>query len=81
MKGEKFKSEKLVKTNFQIISNNRVNVQLLLLLSKIRTLIRSKDKAILTIDLDNSNGELTFEFTVNDNEIESIRIDDNNFQI
>ena len=78
---DQFKS-KCIETNFKIISNNRVNVQLLLLLSKIRSIIRAKDSGILTLDINNKNGELSFEFIVNGHEFDSaFRIDDNDFQI
>lgn len=71
---------KCVKTNFEIISNNKVNVELLLLLTKIRSVIYAKDKATLTVNIDNTDDSLSFNFSVNNNEVESIKLN-NEFNI
>ena len=70
-----------VESNFKVIGNPSVNTQLLLILAKMRQIINAKEKAILTIDIDNSHGESVFEFTCNDNEIGPIRIDNTKFII
>lgn len=66
---------KCVKTEFEIIANNKINVELLLLLSKIRSIIKAKSKDTLTINVDNTDDSLSFEFTVNNNEIDNIKVD------
>lgn len=71
---------KCVETNFKIIANNRVNVELLLLLNRLRTLIHKKDKAVITLNVDNTDGDLSFEFTANNNEIDPIKLE-NEFNI
>jgi hypothetical protein len=71
---------KCVKTNFEIISNNKVNVELLLLLTKIRSVIYAKDKATLTVNVDNTDDSLSFNFSVNNNEVEPIKLN-NEFNI
>lgn len=71
---------KCVKTNFEIISNNKVNVELLLLLTKIRSVIYAKDKATLTVNVDNTDDSLSFNFSVNNNEVDPIKLD-NEFNI
>lgn len=71
---------KCVETNFKLIANNRVNIEMLLLFNRIRTLIHNKDKATLTVNIDNTENLLAFEFTVNGNEIDKMKID-NEFNI
>lgn len=71
---------KCVKTNFEIISNNKVNVELLLLLTKIRSVIYAKDKATLTVNVDNTDDSLSFNFSVNNNEVDPIKLN-NEFNI
>lgn len=71
---------KCVKTNFEIISNNKINVELLLLLTKIRSVIYAKDKATLTVNVDNTDDSLSFNFSVNNNEVDPIKLN-NEFNI
>lgn len=71
---------KCVKTNFEIISNNKVNVELLLLLTKIRSVVYAKDKATLTVNVDNTDDSLSFNFSVNNHEVDPIKLN-NEFNI
>lgn len=67
---------KCVETNFKVIGNTRINVELLLLLTKLRTIINTKSKGTLTINVDNTDDSLSFNFTVNDNEFDPIKLND-----
>lgn len=68
-------TSKCVETNFKVIANNKINVELLLLLSKIRSTIAAKEKATLTINIDNIDDSLSMNFVVNGNEIDPIKLD------
>lgn len=64
-----------VESNFRVIANHKINVELMLLLNKIRAVVYAKDKATITINVDNTDDSLSFNFVVNGNEIEPIKTD------
>lgn len=66
---------KCVETNFKVIANSKLNVELLLIMNKIRSVISAKSKAELTIKVDNTDDSLSFNFVVNGNEIDTIKLD------
>jgi hypothetical protein len=75
------KSNGTIETNIKLLSKNRVNIELTLLLDKIRTIIAQNKKETLTLNVDNTSKLLTFNFLINDNEIESIPTDRSEFNI
>jgi len=75
------KSNGTIETNIKLLSKNRVNIELTLLLDKIRTIIAQNKKETLTLNVDNTSKLLTFNFLINDNEIESISTDRSEFNI
>lgn len=64
----------VIETNIKLISKNRANIELTLLLDKIRSIVASKGKETLTIDVDNTTGNLMFEFLINDNELQTYNL-------
>ena len=75
------KSNGTIETNIKLLSKNRVNIELALLLDKIRSIIAQNGKETLTLNVDNTSKLLTFNFLINDNEIESLPLDRNEFSI
>lgn len=75
------KSNGTIETNIKILSKNRVNIELALLLDKIRSIIAQNRSETLTLNVDNTSKLLTFNFLINDNEIESFPENRNEFNI
>lgn len=75
------KSNGTIETNIKILSKNRVNIELALLLDKIRSIIAQNRSETLTLNVDNTSKLLTFNFLINDNEIESLPENRNEFNI
>lgn len=75
------KSNGTIETNIKILSKNRVNIELALLLDKIRSIIAQNRSETLTLNIDNTSKLLTFNFLINDNEIESLPENRNEFNI
>lgn len=63
------KNDGIIETNIKLHSKNRVNIELALLLDKIRSVIAARGKETLTVNIDNTSGLLMFEFLINDNEV------------
>ena len=63
------KSDGVIETNIKLHSKNRTGIELALLLDKIRSVVAVKGKETLTIDIDNTTGNLVFEFLINENEM------------
>lgn len=74
------RSNGTIETNIKLISKNRTGIELALLLDKIRSVIATKGKETLTIDIDNTTGSLVFEFLINENEVQTYNLK-NNFTI
>ena len=64
------KNNGVIETNIKLISKNRANIELTLLLDKIRSIVARKSKETLTVNVDNTSGTLVFEFLINDNEVQ-----------
>ena len=64
------KNNGVIETNIKLISKNRANIELTLLLDKIRSIVVRQAKETLTVNVDNTSGTLVFEFLVNDNEVQ-----------
>ena len=75
------KSNGTIETNIKILSKNRVNIELALLLDKIRSIIAQNRSETLTLNVDNTSKLLTFNFLINDNDIESLPENRNEFNI
>lgn len=74
------KSNGTIETNIKLISKNRTGIELVLLLDKIRSIIATRGKETLTINVDNTTGTLVFEFLINENEVQTYNLK-NNFTI
>jgi len=74
------RSNGTIETNIKLISKNRTGIELALLLDKIRSVIATKGKETLTINIDNTTGSLVFEFLINENEVQTYNLK-NNFTI
>ena len=61
-----------IETNIKLFSKNRVNIELMMLLDRIRTIVARKEKTTLTINVDNTSDFLTFDFLINSNEIDPL---------
>lgn len=68
------KSNGVIETNIKLISKNRVNIELALLLDKIRSVVAQKKKETLTVTVDNTADNLVFEFLINDNELQTYNL-------
>ena len=68
------KSNGTIETNIKLISKNRTGIEVALLLDKIRSIIATKGKERLTIDVDNTTGTLVFEFLINENEVQTYNL-------
>jgi hypothetical protein len=68
------KSDGIIETNIKLHSKNRVNIELALLLDKIRSVVAQKKKETLTVTVDNTAGNLVFEFLINDNELQTYNL-------
>lgn len=75
------KPNSTIETNIKLLSKNRVNIELVMLLDKIRDIISQNKKETLTLNVDNTSKLLTFNFLVNDNEIEQIPQEKTEFNI
>lgn len=65
------KSNGVIETNIKLISKNMANIELTLLLDKIRSIVARKAKETITLTVDNTTGKLVFEFLINDNEVQT----------
>ena len=68
------KSDGVIETNIKLHSKNRTGIELALLLDKIRSIIATKGKETLTINVDNTTGTLVFEFLINENEVQTYNL-------
>ena len=68
------KSNGTIETNIKLISKNRTGIEIALLLDKIRTIVATKGKETLTINVDNRTGTLVFEFLINENEVQTYNL-------
>lgn len=68
------KSNGTIETNIKLISKNRTGIEIALLLDKIRTIVATKGKETLTINVDNTTGTLVFEFLINENEVQTYNL-------
>lgn len=68
------KSNGVIETNIKLISKNRANIELALLLDKIRSVVAQKKKETLTVTVDNTADNLVFEFLINDNELQTYNL-------
>lgn len=66
------KSNGTIETNIKLIAKNRTGIELALLLDRIRSIVAEHGRETLTINVDNTNGLLVFEFLINDNELECL---------
>lgn len=71
------KSNGTIETNIKLISKNRTGIELALLLDKIRSIIATRGKETLTINVDNTTGSLVFEFLINENEVQTYNLKKN----
>lgn len=74
------KNNGTIESNIKLISKNRTNIEIALLFDKIRSIVQRHGKETITIDVDNTSGNLVFEFLINDNEVQSYNLK-NNFTI
>ncbi len=75
------KPNSTIETNIKLFSKNRVNIELVMLLDKIRNIISQNKKETLVLNVDNTSQLLTFNFLINDNEIEQIPQEKTEFNI
>lgn len=74
------KNNGTIETNIKLLSKNRTSIEFALLMDKIRSVIATRGKETLTINIDNTTGGLIFEFLINENEMPTYNLK-NNFTI